>query len=322
MHKTIDKKTDFVGRGITFIVIAKNEVNFISSCVDSIVKLTFLEKQIILVNSGSDDGTASIMQEYDKKYENIISINSYKKGPSAARNAGLRLAEKDFVFFVDGDVEIQSGFFDLAFAEFEENITTSAIAGKLAEKTYDTDCKICLKSIDDRYKRTARKYVKRFGGIFMVRMSVVKSVGDWDESLICHEDTDYAIRMSSFGKLTALPVKMGIHNTTFYEDRMSGMISNGYFKGLGLFVRKYLSRPCIVFNFVSGLRFLYPSYLILLTLLASVLVDVRCTYFLVLVLFADMLHAYTGNKSLKSRFLAHYLAPLQVVQGLFGFTKQ
>lgn len=309
-------------KGVTFVVIAKNEASFIGACIESLVALNFLDKQIILVNSNSDDDTLSIMLEYKKKYENIYVVNSYQKGPAAARNCGAALAEKEFIFFIDGDVEIQKNFFDSAFKEFGERKTTCAIAGKLAEKIYDVNYKSCLRTIDDRYNRNDRKYVKSFGGIFIVKREVAVSVGQWDESLICHEDTDYALRMRSFGRLVALPEPMGIHNTVAYEDRMLDMLRNGYFSGLGLFIKKYLTQPVICLNFVSGLKFLYPSYLSFLIILSAAIVDIKYIYMVPVVILADMLHACIGKKSLKSRLLVHYIAPIQIIRGLLGFTKK
>lgn len=309
-------------KGVTFVVIAKNEASFIGACVESIVVLNFLDKQIILVNSNSDDGTMDIMLEYEKKYENIKVVSSYLKGPAAARNCGAALAVKDFIFFIDGDVEIQKEFFDVAFSEFDERETTCAIAGKLAEKVYDVNCKFCLRTSEDRYNRNTRMYVRSFGGIFIVKREVAVSVGRWDESLICHEDTDYALRMRLFGKLVALPEPMGTHNTVEYEDRMLDMLRNGYFSSLGLFIRKYLTQPAICLNFVSGLKFLYPSYLIFLIILSAVIVDIKYIYMVAVVMLADILHAHIGKKSLKSRFLVHYIAPIQIIQGLFGFKKK
>ena len=309
-------------KGVTFVVIAKNEASFIGACIESLIALNFLDKQIILVNSNSDDGTLYIMLEYEKKYENIYVVNSYRKGAAAARNCGAALAEKEFIFFIDGDVEIQKKFIDSAFKEFDERKTTGAIAGKLAEKIYDVNCKSCLRTSEDRYNRNYRKYVKSFGGIFIVRREVAASVGRWDESLICHEDTDYALRVRLFGRLVALPEPMGTHNTVAYEDRMLDMLRDGYFCGLGSFIKKYLTQPATCLNFVSGLKFLYPSYLSFLIILSAIIVDIKYIYMVAVVMLADMLHAYIGKKSLKSRFLVHYIAPIQIIQGLFGFTKK
>ena len=88
---------------ISVIVTAYNIEEYLSRCMDSLIRQTYKSLEIILVDDGSTDGTAAICDEFQEKYENVRVIHQENQGPSAARNAGVRFAQGEFIGYVDGD---------------------------------------------------------------------------------------------------------------------------------------------------------------------------------------------------------------------------
>lgn len=88
---------------ISVIVAAYNIEEYLPCCLDSLAAQTYERIQIIVVDDGSTDGTSQICDSYGEKYSNITVIHQENKGLSAARNAGLALAEGDYIGYVDGD---------------------------------------------------------------------------------------------------------------------------------------------------------------------------------------------------------------------------
>ena len=88
---------------ISVIVTAYNIEEYLSRCMDSLIRQTYKSLEIILVDDGSTDGTAAICDEFQEKYENVRVIHQENQGPSAARNAGVRIAQGEFIGYVDGD---------------------------------------------------------------------------------------------------------------------------------------------------------------------------------------------------------------------------
>ena len=85
------------------IVPAYNVQDYIVSCIDSILKQSFRDYEIILVNDGSTDATFEHCQELCRKNTCIKLVNKENGGLSSARNAGINKAEGDYLLFLDGD---------------------------------------------------------------------------------------------------------------------------------------------------------------------------------------------------------------------------
>lgn len=75
----------------------------LSRCVDSVLKQTFTDYEIILVDDGSPDSCGNICEAYKRKNNNIIVMHQPNSGLSAARNSGLQLARGNYVMFLDSD---------------------------------------------------------------------------------------------------------------------------------------------------------------------------------------------------------------------------
>ncbi|NOL51341.1 glycosyltransferase family 2 protein [Pelistega suis] len=87
---------------ISFLIPAYNVAPFISSCLDSILALP-ISKEIIIVNDGSTDDTATIIEEYATQYDTIHVYHQQNGGVSSARNLALSHANGEWVAFIDGD---------------------------------------------------------------------------------------------------------------------------------------------------------------------------------------------------------------------------
>jgi glycosyltransferase involved in cell wall biosynthesis len=87
---------------ISTIIPAYNSASTIGRAVDSACAQTCEGQEIIVVNDGSTDGTADILESYGRK---IIAISQPNRGRSAARNAGLAIARGEYIAFLDADDE-------------------------------------------------------------------------------------------------------------------------------------------------------------------------------------------------------------------------
>lgn len=87
----------------SIIIPAYNCEAFIGETVGCLLSQTLKDIQIIIVDDGATDSTASIVDEYAAEYENITVIHQSNGGVSSARNHGIELAEGKYTLFLDSD---------------------------------------------------------------------------------------------------------------------------------------------------------------------------------------------------------------------------
>ena len=97
---------------VSIIVPIYNVEKYLAKCLDSIVRQTHQNLQIILVDDGSTDGSGNLAEDYALKDPHITVVHQKNQGQSAARNTGLSLATGDFISFIDSDDEVKPTFIE------------------------------------------------------------------------------------------------------------------------------------------------------------------------------------------------------------------
>ena len=88
---------------ISIIIPVYNVEKFLKRCLDSVINQTFTDIEIILVDDGSKDSSGKICDKFKSKDNRIKVIHKENGGMSSARNAGLKICEGDYIFFIDSD---------------------------------------------------------------------------------------------------------------------------------------------------------------------------------------------------------------------------
>lgn len=118
-----------MGRYI-IITPAHNEEAFIGKTLESITKQILRPVAWIIVNDGSTDGTAKIVESYKARYDFIDLINVERSGGRhfgnkvRAFNRGLEQArhfEYDFIGNLDADISLESHYFEVLISEFQKD---------------------------------------------------------------------------------------------------------------------------------------------------------------------------------------------------------
>ena len=129
---------------ISVIVPVYNTSLYLKKCLSSILKQTYSDFEIIVVNDGSTDDSQKIIDKIKKKYPKKIKAFIKKNGGlSSARNYGIKKASGDYIAFVDSDDWIEK--------EYLEKLYNTAIRGDYDITVCDTikdypDCREVLRS--------------------------------------------------------------------------------------------------------------------------------------------------------------------------------
>ncbi|MDO5437296.1 MAG: glycosyltransferase family 2 protein [bacterium] len=117
---------------VSVIVPVYNTGKYLERCLESIVFQTLNDIEIIIVNDGSVDNSAKIIEKFlpDKR---VIYIKQENKGQGAARNKGLGFAKGEYISFIDSDDYIDNDFLEKLYKAAERNqadIAASSIIRK------------------------------------------------------------------------------------------------------------------------------------------------------------------------------------------------
>lgn len=88
---------------IDIIIAAYNCEKTINKCIDSLLKQTYKDINIIVVNDGSTDNTYKVLEKICKRNNNVIVFNKENGGAASARNYGLENSKSSFFTFIDAD---------------------------------------------------------------------------------------------------------------------------------------------------------------------------------------------------------------------------
>lgn len=107
---------------ISIIIPVYNQEKYLGQCLDSILAQTFFNFEVILIDDGSTDDTASICEEYVQRDSRFRLIRKTNGGVSSARNVGIEHALGKYVTFVDSDDRVPNNSLENHINQFADNV--------------------------------------------------------------------------------------------------------------------------------------------------------------------------------------------------------
>jgi glycosyltransferase involved in cell wall biosynthesis len=133
---------------VSIIVPVYNTERYLDNCIQSLIKQTYSNIEVVLVNDGSKDKSLEIIESWEKKDSRIIYIDQKNLGVTQARKNGVNVASGEWITFVDADdilpdraIELmmnKSEGFDLVIGHIQTNLNWSfpRINTVLSQKEY------------------------------------------------------------------------------------------------------------------------------------------------------------------------------------------
>ena len=113
---------------ISIIVPVYNSEKYVAKSIESLLKQTLKEIEIILVDDGSKDTSGAICDEYAAKDERIVVMHKENAGQAKARNAGIDIAKGKYIMFLDADDMYEPDTCENMYKVAEENVVDYASA--------------------------------------------------------------------------------------------------------------------------------------------------------------------------------------------------
>lgn len=98
---------------ISVIIPVYNVAAYLPACLDSVLAQSYHDIELLLVDDGSTDGSADLCDDYACRDARVTVIHQINRGPSAARNAALDVAQGDYIAFIDSDDVIHSRYLEV-----------------------------------------------------------------------------------------------------------------------------------------------------------------------------------------------------------------
>ena len=115
---------------LSVVVPIYNVEKVLSRCIESLINQTYKNLEILLVDDGSKDGSASLIDEYARKDSRIVPIHKPNGGSATARNVGLNKATGYYITFVDSDDYVEFDAYETMIDAINRNNADIAVCGR------------------------------------------------------------------------------------------------------------------------------------------------------------------------------------------------
>lgn len=205
---------------ISVIIPTYNCSSYVCEAIDSVLSQTYQPLEIIVVDDGSTDNTKESLKSYieNRKIKYFYQEN---KGPSSARNKGIREAHGEYISFLDADDVWFSFKLELQIQHQLNNPNIFALSTTMLH--YDEKNNLFSYSRDIQFKSyffedmLIRNYMGSFNTAF-IRADVLRKIGGFREDLLISEDHELWLRLAKMGELHKI-----VFPTVMYRIRTDGL---------------------------------------------------------------------------------------------------
>lgn len=230
---------------VSVIMPSLNVAGYIRECMESVLKQTLQDIEIICVDAGSEDGTLEMLQEYEKEDNRIRLITSERRSYGYQMNLGMKVANGEYIGIVETDDFIAPEmyeelyntaiYYDADFVKSDFDVFATLEDGERVFLRYSSNKYTCAKynqifSSEDYKTSQSTMDVFIWNGVY--KKTFLEKNQIWFQ-----ETLGAAFQDCGFRYQVALHVKRGIFlNKSFYRYRRDNADSSTY------------NKKCVLFN--------------------------------------------------------------------------
>lgn len=201
---------------VSAIVSTYNSESFIRGCLEDLERQTIADRlEIIVINSGSQEGEETIVREFQDKYDNIRYIKTEREGLYAAWNRAIKVARGQYLTNANTDDRHRADAFEIMTRTLEASPDVALVwADQITTDTANASFEHCNRMGEWKWEEYSHERLKLgccVGSQPMWRTSVHDEVGCFDETLTCAGDWDMWLRIAEKHSLKHIPEFLGAY---------------------------------------------------------------------------------------------------------------
>ena len=213
---------------VSVIIPNYNQAHFIRNAIQSVLCQSYKSVELIVVDDGSTDKSASILKEFEGQAKIIFKSNG---GAASARNEGIRQSKGDFLCFLDADDEFLTEYIASQMNRIEKNPSDLVYCQMILINERSEFLGTTTELRDGNFRRIM---TSEFGGSpfspssFLIRRTILKNSISWNEDLSRYsEDFEFIAKCAFHTDFLLNPVALVKH--TEHENSLTSKTELSYF---------------------------------------------------------------------------------------------
>ena len=190
---------------VSVLIIAYNKAGTLAAAIESVLRQTYSDFEILVIDDGSTDDTAERVKPYQDRIRFIRKPNG---GTGSARNLGIAEARGRYVAFLDGDDLWLPKKLEIQMAAFEREPQILAVqcsAYCVDERLRVTERRLCGPAQDTLLDFLLFHNLPAFSSAVVIQTEAARSLGGFGTDLVILSDWDMACRLAKAGTLRSVP---------------------------------------------------------------------------------------------------------------------
>jgi glycosyltransferase involved in cell wall biosynthesis len=204
---------------VSIVIPTYNRGHLISRAIESIIKQTFNEWELIVVDDGSTDNTEDAVRTFSSD-QRVKYFRKENSGAAESRNAGVARATSRYITFLDSDDEAEPFWLERMLHTLESNaasvvccgLTRIDANGKLISSEMPKSLAPIFKSVKGRFTN---------GGVYLMETSIFHGIGGFDPELRSGQHTELSFRLIPYLE------KNGLQIANIFESLIKVYVHDG-----------------------------------------------------------------------------------------------
>ncbi len=251
---------------ISVLMPIYNAEKYLAKTLESILKQTFTDFEVIAINDGSTDGSEAILHEFQQRDRRIHVFSQQNAGLIETLNRGLTYIKAEYISRIDADDIALPELFAKQVAFLDSNPDHVAAGGRVLMIDEDD---APIKEANDllTHEEIDQAHLMGFGTFphsgSMIRRDAIAKIGGYRKEVPHAEDIDLWLRLAEIGKLQNLPsvaFKYRLHLKSIGHSKRSQQIESTRRLIIDAHLRRGLTPPAIPYGDHSTKETVYDIY--------------------------------------------------------------